>query len=166
MKKSLYTIVIILLIGVALVAKGDGVQQWAKEFLGEGEDLICQREVKGDYFFIARSENRVKTGYRLDVTSPSGTPKTFLISWRFQDEKGNYIGLKNEPDVVSQGYHRSDKSMYAEEVAYRDVFLENAKYLHVTISLKKYDEGSKSPSVGQVPDDELERVVQCKAPLH
>lgn len=165
MKYGLLVVVFMLLVNVALAEKNDGLDEWVQSHLVEGEDLVCKREVNGDYFFAARREERIKSGYRIDVTSSSGAPKTFIISWQFQDEKGNYIGLGIEPEVVANGYVRSRSRMYAEEVAYRNVFLKNAKSLHVNIELKKYGITSDAPSLNQLRDNELDRVVQCEASL-
>lgn len=165
MKYGLPIAVFVALVTVALAAKNDGLDEWVQGHLVDGEDLVCEREVNGDYFFVARHEERIKSGYRIDVTSSSGAPKTFIISWRFQDEKGNHIGLGAEPEVVTNGYVRSGGRVYAEEVAYRNVFLKNAKSLHVDIELKKYGAAPDAPSPNQLRDDELDRVVQCEAPL-
>jgi hypothetical protein len=166
MKYGLSIAVFISLVGVALAARNDSLDEWVQGHLVDGEDLVCEREVNNDYFFVAKREGRIKSGYRIDVTSSSGTPKTFIISWRFQDEKGNYIGLRTEPEVIAKGYVRSGGRMYAEEVAYRDVSLKNVESLNVSIALKKYGAASDAPSANQIRDDELDRVVQCKAPLH
>lgn len=166
MKYGLPIAVFVSLVSVALAAKNDGLGEWVQGHLVDGEYLVCEREVDGDYFFVARREERIKSGYRIDVTSSGGPPKTFIVSWRFQDEKGNHVGLGAEPEVVTNGYVRSGGRMYAEEVAYRGVFLKDAKSLHVNIELKKYGAASDAPSANQLRDDELDRVVQCKVPLH
>lgn len=166
MKYGLPIIFFVLVVSVALGEKSDGLREWVQGHLVDGDDLVCEREVDGDYFFVARREDRIKSGYRIDVTSSNGEPKTFIVSWRFQDEKRNYIGLGAEPEIVTNGYVRSGERMYAEEVAYRNVFLKDAKILHANIELKKYGAASDAPSANQLRDDELDRVVQCKFPLH
>lgn len=164
--RYLHSVAVLALFGsVALAGEVGELSEWVQGHLAPGEDVVCQKEVNGDYFFVVRSEGRVKSGYLIDVTSSSGTPKTFVVSWRFQDEKENYVGLGTKPEVVATGYVGSGRRMYAEEVAYRDVFIKQAEELHVNIGLRKYVVASEAPSAGQLGDDELEIVLQCEAPL-
>ena len=162
MKRGLYISTVVFLVIVSLVVKGDGLNQWVNSHLSAGETLICKHVAESDLFFTAMSNDRIKTGYMLDVTGNTETPKIFIISWRFQNEKGKHIGLKTKPEIVKQGYKRSGDTIYAEEVAYREVFLEKSDQLHVTIALNKFETDSENPSDRNASEEGLEDVVQCE----
>ena len=67
-----------------------------------------------------------------------------------------------EPDVIRKGYAREGNRIYAEEVAYRDIRLQNAERIRITLSLKIYDDASKVPSFDQFPDEEMDEVIACE----
>lgn len=169
MKRLMYLLPAILLVaGVTLAGKsGPGaLDTWVSAQLTPGEILACQRKVGDDYFFVATtSSQKVKTGYRLNVTGPSGIPRTFIVSWRFQDGAGSYIGKKVQPEVISSEYRKLGSDMYVEEISYRSLYLSEVSTINVTIALKKYDQSKDAPNSIKEADKELEQVVQCSFPL-
>lgn len=151
----------IFLISSVFANRSDELNYWVQSNIINGEEIICQRENNNDYFFVARSGERLKTGYRLDVTSSDDTAKNFIISWRFKNEKGDYIGRNTPPEVVTQKSFRDGKYAYAEEISYYYVY-EISKPLDVTVGLRKYAMGTDMPSDKVLPDSELLDVVHCK----
>ncbi|MFW5452453.1 hypothetical protein [Thioalkalivibrio sulfidiphilus] len=158
-------VLLILMVNTASGADNHHLHEWAHDHLLHGEHLICARVVNNDYFFAARSGDRIKSGYRIDVTSSSGPPSTFVISWRFQDEHGNHLGLASDPEIVAQGYKILDERMYAEEITYRPVSLVHAKTLHVSIFLKKFDTSATSSNLNKFLEHELDEIAQCDVAL-
>jgi len=166
MRRRLYVaIVSTFLVSVTFAKSNNDLQEWVQAHLHHGEELICERAVNNDYFFVARKGDQIKSGYRIDVTSTSGTPDTFVISWRFLDELKNHLGLASDPEIIAQGYKRSGGRMFAEEIAYRSVSLGSSGILHVNIWLKKYDTVANSPVVRHLAEDELEQIFQCEVTL-
>ncbi len=128
---------------------------------------MCQREVNNDRFFVAREGNRVKTGSLLDVTSDEGAPKAFIISWGFTDENNNYLETGTLPQDTGRDYIKSDGRVYAENIAYRELHLNDVKRMKITLELKKYVNQSDAPNdLAELKDrDELERIDLCVVDL-
>ena len=95
--------------------------EWIGARVGSGDQLLCFLQSGQNWFFIARSKDRVKTGALIDVTNRSGDAVSYVMSWEFRDGGGRHIGEPKPRDVqVSRHFERSGR-IFAEEVVYRYV---------------------------------------------
>ncbi|QKT04883.1 hypothetical protein HUS23_14230 [Ectothiorhodospiraceae bacterium 2226] len=155
--KALFVGLVVLVSGTV---SGEGtLDLWVQENLAREEGLLCKGEAGGDFFLVARVADGLKSGYRIDVTSESGIPRTFVIGWRFQDEAERPLGRATEPKVISSGYTRSGDRVYAEEFVIRDIPIDSVEKVRVIVSLSKYRKSTEAPRSGGAPD--LEKVLDC-----
>lgn len=141
--------------------------EWINESVSEDEKLLCERTIKGDKFFVARSGNRLKVGYLIDVTSDMERPKTYIVSWGFLDESGQYLPQIGAPDDVRGGYIKHDSRVLAEDISYRSMDLSSVNQLEIVVELKKYGNVEKAPnSLDEVGHSEdLPEVKICSVQL-
>jgi hypothetical protein len=143
--------------------ESDAISGWVEQYVNKDEKLLCQRAVEGDYFFIARIGDRVKVGSRLDVTGVGGTPKTFVISWQFQNEKDNHLVTNMPPSPVKEDYVKNDGKMYAEHIQYQTLHLSESQKMRVTVDLKKCANKDDCSMVSK--GDKLHTIRICEVPL-
>lgn len=94
-------------------------EAWAKAFVKPGETLECTKELSGELFFVARTDNRVKVGYRLIVEDPSGF--SYSTSWSIQNRAGESLIAKIPPSSVISRMSKSSHLHFAESVDYQTV---------------------------------------------
>jgi hypothetical protein len=92
--------------------------------------------VDGEYFFLAKGDNRVKVGSRLDMTEYPDA-HSFILGWVFQNEKGTYLATNARPTTVREEYVRSGGKTYAERVQYQTLNLTGSQEMRVTVTIKK-----------------------------
>lgn len=134
---------------------------WASTYIQPDEELLCATENNGNWFFAALSDGRLKTGYRIDVTSATGAPNAFLIRWMIQNDRGIAIGAPDNPEVVHQRYARVADSIFAEEVLYRRVYLQDVMGVSIFAALEIYGPLDEPPEMGSEVD--MPTVFTCKA---
>lgn len=161
MKVVLTATVLLLLAACAAVGNASDIDEWVKNYLKDHEQLICQQQRDDDFFFVALSGDRLKTGHRVNVTGRDNTPKSFIISWRFQDGEGEYIGVKIAPEVLKRGYSKDGETMFAEEISYRAVHLQGVEKVQISVALSKYENKEDTPDGPDSADKDLETVLQC-----
>lgn len=143
----LYHAIALSLVGVGYVAlAGEGrYGEWLKNNIDEDEKILCEREIGGDYFFVAKKGGEIKTGSLIDVDGGGGGPKQFIISWQFVDQNQSYLELKVPPRDIKQSYVKTEGKLYAENVSYRQIPLNGVDDMFVSIKLKKYADQSDMP---------------------
>ena len=95
--------------------------EWIEMRIGPTDQLLCLLQSGHNWFFVARSEDRVKTGALIDVTNTTGNALSYIVSWEFRNGDGQHIGEPRPRDVqVSRHFERSGR-IFAEEVVYRHV---------------------------------------------
>ncbi len=156
---------VLLVCGVS-AAEPDGIDGWVQGHLIEGEEVLCQAVRNYDeYYFVSRSEDKLKVGYRINITGTDGVSKSFIVRWGFKNSEGMYIGLSGEPKIDAAEFIELGKSKYYEEVAYYDVFLDDSKIVDVAVGIKKYSLASKVPSMSEFEDSDLNEIIICEGVL-
>lgn len=165
MKKNIliYLILPVLIGNVACVGANSNLDKWASNKVNEGEKLLCKLEHNKDYFLAIKSEDRLKIAYRIDVTSSTSKPQSFILRWQFQNEKDEHIGLNIFPEVISNNYVSQGDKVYAEELSYFHVYLNESQRLKINIGLKRYESSEAVPSAGELNDNDLENINFCDA---
>jgi hypothetical protein len=113
-----------------------GPEDWVKQNLVNHERVLCQRNVSGEYFFVAKAGDKVKVGSRLDMT---GYPAAhvFTIAWAFQNEQDGSVVAKVPPKTVKQSYTKNDGKVFAENVEYQTLAIGEAKTVRVVVHISK-----------------------------
>jgi hypothetical protein len=146
--------------------ESDALNRWIVQHVNKDEKLLCQREVNGEYFFLAKEAagDRVKIGARIDVTAAKA-PLTSVVVWHFQNEKDQHLSTKTPPSPVTGGYVKDSGKIYSDGVEYQTLFLKNSEKMHVTIDIKKCltadcDRQTKGK------DDKEYSIKLCEVPLN
>lgn len=160
----MYFMLPVLMSNVACVLASSSLDDWVENKTDKDENLLCKLEHNDNYFLASESDGRLKVAYRIDVTSSTNKPKSFILRWEFQNENNEYIGLNVSPEVIDNGYVTQGDKIFAEEVSYRNVFLNDSKRLKINIGLKKYISSDDVPSSRDLNDNDLEKISFCDTP--
>lgn len=113
-------------------------KSWYEDHIKRTETVRCHEIIDGDEFIVAYDfSEKVKVGYRLDVTSESSYPLVYLISWRFMNDKGEHIGVNKGPDSIYKKSKIDDKRIYSEEILYEYIHKPDNKKISIYINLVK-----------------------------
>lgn len=134
---------------------------WKAENVSDGGRVLCSKEVDGDYFFVERVGDSIKTGSLIDVTGAGGDPKSFIVSWGFRDSKGQYLETSTPPKDLKKSYIKIDRNMYAENVSYHHLHLKTAKSMSISIELKKYDNPGDVSNIRSLDEISLDNIDLC-----
>lgn len=151
----------------ARTKESNGLDQWVAQYVKKDEKLLCKRVEHGEYFFVAQIGDRMKVGSRVDVTrAPTDTmPKTLIVSWRFQNEQGDYLVTNVPPTTVRQEYVRSDDMTYAENIQYQNVYLLGSQKMHVAVDVKKCPTADCERQQTKNKGEKEYSIKLCKVPL-
>jgi hypothetical protein len=140
MKLKLGCFVIGCVLGIAghlsSAAAADTLDDWVVQHIGTGEQLLCERDVGGEYFFLARVGDKVRLGSRLDMTGYNERHE-FIAAWMFYNEKKESLATKVLPIPIREKYVHSGDRIFAENIEYQTLNLRNARTMAVTIKIKK-----------------------------
>jgi hypothetical protein len=154
-----------LFVGIVLANGNNEISSWVRSNVADNEELLCHRNIDGDQFFLVKVDNKFKVGYLIDVTSiNSDTPKTYVISWSFIDNEGNYLEADTPPKDLKREYIKLDGKIYAENIAYHYLLTKQVRKISISVELKKYDNQSDAPNnVEQLIDrNELMKIPVCE----
>jgi hypothetical protein len=147
-------------IGQVQSGHANGPEDWVKQNLVNHERVLCQRNVSGEYFFLAKAGDEVKVGSRLDMT---GYPAAhvFTIAWTFQNEQHGSVGAKVPPKTVKQSYTKSDSKVFAENVEYQTLAIGQAKTVRVVVHIGKCVGPDCDKQVAAIKRDKEYKVELC-----
>lgn len=103
---------------LAPVAVGGSLDDWVGQDVRGSENVVCKKDVRGEYFFVARAGSKVKVGSRLDVTGDS-EPRSTAVAWMFQNSEGKSLSSEVRPTSVRSKYVRDGDKIFAENVEYQ-----------------------------------------------
>lgn len=150
-------------ISVAFAGGENRLDTWVVSHLEKNENVLCQRNIDNDLFFIARMNDKLKAGYLLDVTSAVDVPRPFFISWGFSDEDGRRLETNIPPNDIKRDYVRLADKIYAENIAYRHLHLDGVKKMFVTVKLEKYAPSlDVSESIARLDGSGAEKITICE----
>ena len=143
------------------------IDPWIAKHLNNDEVLLCQREVDGEFFFIAKGaqSNKVKIGTRIDVTGAK-TPLTSIVAWRFQNEKDDYLTTKTPPTSVIGEYVKDDGKMYSEDIAYQTLTLSGSNKMRAAVDIKKCPTANCERQQTKGKDEKQYTIKLCEVPLN
>ena len=71
------------------------LDQWIATNMPSDEQMVCKRDVHGEFFFVARAgSNRLRLGSRLDMTEYRDT-HSLATSWVLTNERGDFVVAKS-----------------------------------------------------------------------
>ena len=127
---------------LALVTSGvlgqshGSLDDWVAANTSLDEQLVCKRDINGEYFFVARAgPDRLRLGSRLDMTEYRDT-HSFAVGWMLTNENGNFIVAKVTPTRLRHEYVTSGGQTYAESVEYQRIRLGSTE-LRVGVDIEK-----------------------------
>ena len=159
MKQVIVTLVLFSLGNVQSVL-ATGTDDWVKQNLANGERLLCQRKVSGEHFFLADAGSKVKVGSRLDMTGYSST-HVFTTAWIFWNERGDSLVAKVPPKVVKQSYTQSADKIFAENVEYQTLAVDQSKTVLVAVEVMKCAGPDCDRQAGESKREKKYRVDMC-----
>jgi hypothetical protein len=122
------------------------ISRWVRGVISNNDKLLCSKVIHQDQFFVASHSSLLKVGYLIDVTGKSSTPKTFIISWRFLNKRGDSVESDVMQKDLKQDYISTGGRIYAEGVSYRKLDAIKRERVLVLIQLGKYANESKAPN--------------------
>ena len=159
-------VVVVLMLSNAALAGDHSIfkspQQWVSARLSQDEQVLCLLVARQGWFFVARENDRMKTGAIIDVTSSNGTPLSSAMSWEFMDGDERHVGKPTPAEVKVSRYFRASGRTFSENVAYRDVHWRSA--IKVLIGLQLNANGT---AFGTVPKNSVRPpvVATCEVEL-
>ena len=160
--KLFITVLIVLFICSVLAQESSGLDEWVLAHISKDEKILCQAEKDKDYFFVSRSDDKIKTGYRINMTDSDGKSNSFIVSWGFKNTEGDYIGLSGEPKIDIEKFLQIGKLKYFEEVAYYYIDLDTLVIVDVAVGIRKYNTNSRVPSIKELEDSHLNEIIICE----
>jgi hypothetical protein len=111
---------------------------WVAGNADPAEPVVCQREVNGEYFFVARARDndKVRVGSRVDLTGYRET-LSWSVSWRLRNENSKYITPKIVPSTIRQELVRAEEKIYFESVQHHTINVGASKRLRVAVAIEK-----------------------------
>jgi hypothetical protein len=168
MEFKLARFVITCVLGVAgswSSAVAAALDDWVSQHIGEGEKLLCKREMGGEYFFLTQVGDRVRVGSRLDMTGYTERHE-FIAAWVFQNENKRSLAVKVQPIPIREKYVRSGDRIFAENVEYQTLNLKDSKAMAVAIRIKKCPTSECSLQVTRSKEEKQYTIHLCEVPLN
>lgn len=120
----------------ALAQSDASLDAWVAANTARDEQLVCKRDVNGEYFFVARAgSDRFRLGSRLDMTDYRDT-HSYAIGWMLTNEHGDFVVAKVTPTRLRSEYVTSEDKTYAESVEYQSIRL-GSRELRVGVDIEK-----------------------------
>lgn len=88
---------------------------WTSRYVSSDEKVMCQKELANEEFFVARTKDKVKLGYRLDMAAFRST-NAVLAGWAIVDAKGSNLVAQIPPESLVDQLSRGDKGLVVESV--------------------------------------------------
>jgi hypothetical protein len=147
---------------LAMVALSLTLEGWVAA--NAKEKVICQREVAGEYFFVARAgdSDQVRLGSRIDLTGYRETLST-SVAWMFVGEAGRSLTAKVVPTSIRSELLFVDGKAYAESVSYQTLNVGASSAMRVQVAIEKCP---VRPCSGQSGDGAARYIVEiCETNL-
>jgi hypothetical protein len=115
------------------------LESWIAANAGSGEQVICRKESKGEYFFVARAgdSDKLRLASRVDLSAYRPPHLSFSVAWILRNEQGRSITAKITPTVIKQQYLRQADQGFAENVKYQTINIGWSKQLRVAVRIEK-----------------------------
>jgi hypothetical protein len=167
MFRQRYFLMAVLILSTSVLRANEGLpfedlNKWVGSRLDPKDQLLCSIQSGLNWFFIARSRDRVKTGALIDVTSEAGDARTFVLSWEFRDGEGSHIGKPKPREVLISRHFEQSGRIFAEEVIYR--YVSWATSFEADIGLEYYPTATKPDKI-QVQSTPPPIVAHCAAQI-
>ncbi len=145
-------------------AAASTLDDWVTQHIGEGEKLLCKRDVSGEYFFLTQVGDRVRLGSRLDMTGYTERHE-FIAAWVFLNENKRSLATKVHPIPIMEKYVRGGDRIFAENVEYQTLDLRDSKMVAVAIKIKKCQTSECSLHVTRNKEEKQYTIKLCDVPL-
>ena len=141
------------------------IDDWVAQNLNKGEELLCKRDMNGEYFFLAKAGDKLKLGSRLDMTEYTQT-HVFIITWVLRDEKDESPVTSVRPVPIKDKYVRSQEGVFAENVEYRTLRLPRPESISATIEVKKCPISQCDRDQVRSKEEKQYAIKVCEVPLN
>ena len=120
-------------------ALAEPLDEWVAKNIVAEDAVLCQLAINDEYFFIARSGNKVKVGSRLDLSNYRGRIHSFSVSWIMRNEHGTYLSTKVPPVRIKDDYSQQSSHLFAESIQYQSLNFSNSREMSVQVKVTKCD---------------------------
>lgn len=130
---------VVLVAACAHVEAPPTLERWVAANTDPAEPVLCQREVNGEYFFVARrpDDDKLKLGSRVDISGYPLWTFSLIVAWILQDENGRSITPKIPPTPLGDELLRVGQKTYAESLQRQTVNVGRPKPLRVELFIEK-----------------------------
>ena len=100
------------------VALATTLQSWVAANVPPTEKILCQRELRGEYFFVARAgdEDQLRLGSRVDLTGYKLETFSISLRWQLRDQNDQSIVPKIPVQRVRDELLQGGGKVFAESV--------------------------------------------------
>lgn len=133
--------IIFLVFSPLILADGNN---WYDNYVLDDDTVLCTvTNDKDEFVLVTSSGGRIKVGYKLDITPRNkNMPLSYRISWKFLNNKNEYIELNVKPNVALDEIITDDNGVFANKIEYKSINLSGAGSVRVIVNLIKLDDFS------------------------
>jgi hypothetical protein len=161
---SVAIVCVLLALGCSSLRATNSIDEWVARSTDKDEQILCKRDIGGEYFFVAQSGDRIKLGSRLDM-SEYPQSHAFLVSWVLRNEANESPFTKERPVPVFDRYVRSAEKVFAESVEYRTLRPPRPSKIVAQIDVKKCPSSECDRRQAKSKDEKQYVVKLCEASL-
>jgi len=165
LKRKSFFLAACTIFGLSNAEATGSIKDWLAKNTNQGEVLLCEREVEGEYFFLTRSNEKFKIGSRLNMSGHTST-QAFLTGWQFQNENGKSLSTKVPPLRVKNEYVKVNEAVFAENIQYQTLNLQGSKVMVVSVYIRKCSASGCDPLKKKSKDDKEYSLKLCEISLN
>lgn len=109
---------------------------WVAQHFGGDARLLCNVHKEGEQFVVASLGDKVKLGYKLDMTTYD-ISHSFTTGWRLLGENGESVVARIPPQAVRDEYVKVNGKTFAEGIQIQNLTSPRPAKLHAMIYVKK-----------------------------
>ena len=117
---------------------------WYGSYVLDDDTVLCTvNNDKDEFVLVTSGGGMIKVGYKLDITPLNkNMPLSYRISWKFLNDKNEYIELNVKPKVVLDEIITDDNKVFANKIEYKNINLSGTNSVRVIVNLIKLDDFS------------------------
>jgi hypothetical protein len=119
-----------------VVLSAYGAEGWVAPYIEPGDKLLCEAQQHGDRFFVVLHGDKLRLGYKLDMSQFKGT-NSFVAGWSLRDENDRVAIAQIVPISIKDEYKIEDGKPFATGVQEQTLRGDVAGKIGATLNVKK-----------------------------